>query len=159
MEKGDPDIMEQPPRPVHEPIINRFMVVGAVVQTIAITMVVLTAYFLGLGWEPSSPLLAQTMAFVTLVMSELFRAYTARSERYPLLKLGLFTNKFMQYAIAFSVFLLLIVVYIPVPAVNEIFNTTPITLSEWGVMIPLILLPSVVAEIWKAYMNRSHRAA
>ena len=137
---------------------------GVVIQTVAITSAVLLAYWLGLTYYASTEhtdptITAQTMAFVTLVMSELFRAYTARSERYPLLKLGLFTNKFMQYAIAFSVFLLLVVVYIPVPAVNEVFNTTPITLSEWGVMIPLILLPSVVAEIWKAYMNRSSRAA
>jgi len=163
LEKGDPDLMDRPPRPPDEPVINQEMTMGVVIQTVAITSAVLLAYWLGLTYYASTEhtdptITAQTMAFVTLVMSELFRAYTARSERYPLLKLGLFTNKFMQYAIAFSVFLLLIVVYIPVEAVNEIFNTTPITLREWGVMIPLILLPSVVAEIWKAYMNRSAKA-
>ncbi len=163
LEKGDPDLMQRPPRPPDEPVINREMVWGVVIQTFAITSAVLTAYWLGLKYfaqteHTDATITAQTMAFVTLVMSELLRAYTSRSERYPLLKLGLFTNKFMQYAIAFSVFMLLLVVYIPIPAVNEIFNTTPITLREWGVMVPLILLPSVAAELWKAFMNRSSRA-
>ena len=46
--------------------------------------------------------------------SELFRAYTSRSERYPIWKLGFFTNKWMQYAVGFSLVLLLLVVYIPI---------------------------------------------
>ncbi|MCD6285831.1 MAG: cation transporting ATPase C-terminal domain-containing protein, partial [Anaerolineae bacterium] len=100
---------------------------------------------------------AETMSFVTLILSELFRAYTSRSERYPLIKLGVFTNKYMQYAVGFSVFLLLLVIYIPVPSVREIFNTTPLNLVEWLVMAPLILLPSVAAEIQKAIVYRSDR--
>ena len=38
-EKGDPDIMKQKPRPPTEPIINRFMVKGTTIQTIAITLI------------------------------------------------------------------------------------------------------------------------
>ena len=151
MEKGDPDIMEQPPRPVREPIINRFMVAGTVVQTIAITMAVLTAYFLGLGWEPSNPLLAQTMAFVTLSASELVRAYTARSERASLFRLGVFSNKYMQYAVLLSVVLLLSVVY--VPFLRPIFNTMPLGRQEWTVVLPLIFVPAIAAEMTKAVVR------
>jgi len=148
MEKGDPDIMEQPPRPVNEPIINRFMIVGIVVQTIAITAAVLTAYYIGLAWSPSNPVLAQTMAFVTLSASELLRAYTARSERAPLFRLGVFTNPYMQYAVLLSVVLLLAVVY--VPFLQSVFDTVPLGLREWGVIFPLMLVPSVAAELAKA---------
>ena len=151
MEKGDPDIMEQPPRPVREPIINRFMVAGTVVQTIAITMAVLTAYFLGLGWEPSNPLLAQTMAFVTLSASELVRAYTARSERASLFRLGVFSNKYMQYAVLLSIVLLLSVVY--VPFLRPIFNTMPLGMQEWTVVLPLIFVPAIAAEMTKAVVR------
>ena len=41
VEKGDPDIMQQPPRPPSEPIINKFMRNGIIVQTIAITVATL----------------------------------------------------------------------------------------------------------------------
>jgi Ca2+-transporting ATPase len=148
LEKGDPDIMEQPPRPVKEPIINRFMLVGIIVQTIALTAVVLAAYYIGWAWDPSSPLLAQTMAFVTLSASELVRAYTARSERVSLFRLGVFSNKYMQYAVVVSLALLLIAVY--VPFLQPIFKTVPLGLREWEVILPLLLVPSVAAEVTKA---------
>jgi Ca2+-transporting ATPase len=152
LEKGDPDIMEHPPRPPKEPVINREMFAGVVIQTIAIAGTVLLAYWLGrdvyAGRAGEDPVVtAQTMAFVTLVLAELFRAYTARSEHYPLLKLGIFSNKWMQYATGFSVALLLIVVY--VPFLEPIFETVPLTFEEWLLILPLTLLPSVVAEIHK----------
>jgi Ca2+-transporting ATPase len=148
LEQGDPDIMDRQPRPPSEPIINRLMVRGIVVQTIAITTAVLAAFFIGLRWGNGSHELARTMAFVTLSASELFRAYTARSERYPLFKLGVFTNKYMQYAVGTSFILLLGVTYLPF--LQPFFDTIPLGLREWAVIAPLILLPAVVAEINKA---------
>ncbi|MFP4343599.1 MAG: cation-translocating P-type ATPase [Anaerolineales bacterium] len=155
LEKGDPDIMNRPPRPPKEPVINREMLVGVIVQTVAIAGTVLLAYWRGLTYygvlndfdEAMVVREAQTMAFVTLVLSELLRAYTARSEHYPLLKLGIFSNKYMQYAVGFSIFLLLVVVY--VPFLQDIFNTLPLNWREWGLILPLVLIPSVVAELQK----------
>ena len=53
-EKGDPGIMKQSPRPPSEPIINRSMQVGIGVQTIAISVVTLIAYFAALKLYPIS---------------------------------------------------------------------------------------------------------
>jgi Ca2+-transporting ATPase len=144
-EKGDPDIMDQAPRPKKEPIVNRFMLFGIGIQTIAIAGATLLAYSLGLrsGDQPT----AETMAFVTLSLSELLRAYTARSERYPLLKMGVFKNKWMNYAVLASVALVMAVIYLPF--LNGIFDTVPLTMEEWEEIIPLLLLPSVAAELVK----------
>ena len=152
LEKGDPDIMERPPRPPKEPVINKEMILGFFIQTIAITGSVLLAYWLGMlrfGVAAGADAVrtAQTMAFSTLVLSELARVYTSRSERYPLFKLGIFSNKWMQYAVGLSVGLYLLVVY--VPFLRPVFNTISLTLAEWGVMLPLIFIPSVVAELTK----------
>ncbi len=147
-EKGDPDIMSRPPRPPNEPIINRFMQVGILTQTIAITSATLGAYFIGLKWYPThSNLMAETMAFVTLSASELFRAYTSRSEHYPLFKIGAFKNRNMNLAFLSSMALLLAVVYIP--GLNNVFNTMPLGWQQWEIILPLLLIPSVVAEIVK----------
>jgi Ca2+-transporting ATPase len=154
LEQGDPDIMDQPPRPPREPVVNRRMLRGIIVQTFAITAAVLGAYVIGLNWDDGLDL-AHTMAFVTLSASELLRAYTARSERYPLLKLGLFTNKYMQYAVAVSLVLMLGVIYLPF--MQPIFDTVPLGLREWSVMLPLLFIPSIVAEINKALDSRNDR--
>jgi Ca2+-transporting ATPase len=152
-EAGDPDIMERPPRPPDEPIINKFMQVGISVQTVAITAVTLGAYLLGLHLHPDMPEFAETMAFVTLSFSELLRAYTARSEYYPLHKIGIFKNKNMNYAVAVSLALLLAVVYIPF--LNPIFNTTPLGWAQWEVVLPLLIFPSIAAEVTKFIASKA----
>ncbi len=146
-EKGDPDIMEQKPRPVKEPIINRYMQVGIVIQTAAITAVTLLAYYIGRYTDPQHIEFAETMAFVTLSCSELLRAYTARSEYYPLLKIGMFGNKFMNYAVLSSLVLIMLVVY--VPFLQTIFNTQSLGWVQWSELLPLLIVPSLAAELTK----------
>jgi len=153
LEKGDPDLMEQPPRHPDEPILNRFMLIGISIQTVAITAVTLVAYWIGLTRYPE---MAPTMAFVTLSFSELVRAFTARSERVPILRIGLFTNKVMNLAILSSLVLLLGVVY--VPFLQGIFDTAPLGWVQWRVILPLLLGPSVAAELTKVIFARNKKS-
>ncbi|HET9905621.1 MAG TPA: cation-translocating P-type ATPase [Anaerolineales bacterium] len=173
VEKGDPDIMEQKPRAKSEPIVNRSMTIGLVVQTIAQTGAVLTAFALGLLWHleagatvvgnPIAYLIAhdwrgidvqtaETMAFVTLSLAELFRAYTVRSERASIFQIGIFSNRYMQYAVGLSIVLLLLVVN--VPFLQPIFNTHSPNLREWGVVLGLSIIPAVAEEITKFFLRR-----
>ena len=175
MEKGDPDIMERKPRPKDEPIIHGPMRLGIIIQTITQTTAVLTAFALGLLWHleagaslpaGANPILyllqhdwrgidvqtAETMAFVTLSLAELFRAYTVRSEKASLWRIGIFSNKYMQYAVGFSI--LLVVVVVNVPFLHTIFNTHYLSLTEWGVVLGLALIPAVSEEITKFFLRR-----
>ena len=153
LEKGDPDIMKRPPRQPDEPIVNREMLLGIVVQSIAITASTLGAFWIGLRWFPDNLPMAETMAFATLSMSELLRAYTSRSERYNLFwHIKPFSNKVMQYAVLGSMVILLLVMY--VPFVQPIFNTTSMGWQAWKVVLPLLLVPSITAEITKIFLRR-----
>ena len=174
MEKGDPDIMDQNPRPKNEPIINRSMGLGILVQTIAQTGAVLLAFGLGLVWHLEAgdqipvgmnPILfliqhdwrgldvqtAETMAFVTLSLCELFRAYTVRSERASIFKIGVFSNRYMQLAVGLSLTLLLLVT--SVPFLQPIFNTHFLEGREWLVVLGLALIPAVSEEITKFFLR------
>jgi Ca2+-transporting ATPase len=151
-EPGDPDIMDHPPRPPEEPIINKFMQVGILVQTIAITAVTLGAFAIGWFIDPQHVEFAETMAFVTLSISELFRAYTARSEFYPLFKIGLFKNKVMNWAVLGSLVLIMLVVYLPF--LQPIFNTASLGLEQWLEILPLVLIPSIAAELTKLVIQK-----
>jgi Ca2+-transporting ATPase len=132
------------------------MQVGILTQTIAITSVTLAAYFIGLKWFPAHVEAAETMAFVTLSASELFRAFTSRSERYSVLKIGVFKNHNMNLAFLSSMVLLLGVVYIP--GLNNVFNTVPLGWEQWEIILPLLLIPSVVAELVKFTASRKKQA-
>jgi len=65
--------------------------------------------------------------------------------------LGVFGNKYMQYAVLLSIVLLLGVVYIPF--VQPIFDTAPLGVREWAVALPLLLVPAVAAEITKSIVR------
>ncbi|MCU0489129.1 MAG: cation-translocating P-type ATPase [Anaerolineales bacterium] len=178
MEKGDPDIMERPPRPKSESIVNGPMRLGMFIQTIAQTGAVLGAFALGLLWHleegamiPAgiSPIVyllqhdwrgvdvqtAETMAFVTLSLCELFRAYTVRSERSSIFRLGIFSNKYMQMAVGLSIALLLLVVN--VPFLQPIFNTHFLSAREWAWVLGLAIFPAIAEEFTKLYLRRSGR--
>jgi Ca2+-transporting ATPase len=178
MEKGDPAIMDRPPRPPSEPIINKLMRTGITIQSITQTAVVLGAFVMGLLWHleagalvpaGTNPIIyllqhnwrgvdvqsAETMAFVTLSLCELFRAYTVRSERQSVFKIGVFSNKYMQYAVGLSIALLVVVV--SVPFLQPIFNTHIPSAREWGVIIGFALVPAIVEEITKFFLRRSDR--
>ncbi len=157
LETGEPGIMNRPPRPAKEPIINREMALGTVVQAIAITAATLGGFLIGLRLYPDSLTSAQTIAFVTLISAELLRASTSRSERYPLLRLGLFTNKYMVWATLSSVVLMLAVVYLPL--FEPIFYTHELPLRDWLYILPLVLIPSIAAELAKWVASRRARPA
>jgi Ca2+-transporting ATPase len=100
---------------------------------------------------------AETMAFVTLSVSELLRAYTARSEYYPLLKIGVFKNKWMNYGVVSSLVMILIVVY--VPFLNQIFGTLPLGVAQWLEILPLLIFPSLAAEMTKFFFSPARKTA
>ena len=178
MEKGDPDTMDQKPRAKNEPIVNRSMGIGIIVQTFAQTGAVLGAFIMGLAWHLEAGAIipagtnvlsfvlshewrgvdvqtAETMAFVTLSLAELFRAYTVRSERASIFQIGFFSNKYMQYAVGISIALLLLVC--AVPFLQPIFNTHFLTGREWGLVVGLALLPAVAEEITKFFLRRKEK--
>ena len=96
---------------------------------------------------------AETMAFVTLSLAELFRAYTVRSERASIFQIGVFSNRYMQYAVGLSIALLLLVVNLPF--LQPIFNTHSLSGREWGVVLGLAIIPAIAEEITKFFLRRS----
>ncbi|MBO4638077.1 MAG: cation-translocating P-type ATPase [Clostridiales bacterium] len=160
-EKGEPGIMKLPPRPKGEGIINKPMAVSIAVQAIAIFACVATAFltsltstsgfFFGSGIENLAG--ARTVAFATLILAELFRAFASRSERISVFKLGLFTNKMMNASVGLALVLLMAVIYIP--GVNRIFDNVALAPTAWLVIVPLSLIPFTASEVFKAIRSKT----
>ncbi len=91
---------------------------------------------------------AMTYAFVALILIELIKAYSARSEHVSPFKLGLFSNSVLNKATLACIALTLIVIY--VPALDVIFNTVPFGFRDWAVILPLSIIPFIVGEVFKA---------
>ena len=60
-----------------------------------------------------------------------------------------------QRGFFFGMVLILAVIY--VPFLNLPFNTVPLTLQQWEVILPLVLIPAIVAEVSKYFVRRNER--
>lgn len=147
VEKGDEDIMDNPPRNPGEPILDKKSIMLIGLQSVAIAIATLGAYFYGLHHYPDHIEGARTVAFATLILSELLRSYSVRSDRYTVFHIGIFSNKKLVLGTCLSAVLMLAVIYIP--GVNDLFHTVPLGLKEWSVIIPFSFLPFVVGELRK----------
>ncbi|HMM88037.1 cation-translocating P-type ATPase [Bradyrhizobium sp.] len=128
----DPAVMNQPPRPRDEGVITRRMwggifFVGLVMA--AGTLLVLDASLPGGLIEGTGTMrYGQTMAFTTLMIFQLFNALNAHSDEESVFR-GLFRNRWLWAAIVLSLFLHVIVIY--VPFLQEAFSTTSLDAGDW----------------------------
>lgn len=95
---------------------------------------------------------SRMMSFTTLIVCELLRAYSSRSNHLTLRKIGVFSNKSMVYASIFSFALLLLVLYIPF--LNNIFKVSSPSLSDWIVILLFAIIPVAIGELRKAIKNK-----
>ena len=132
VDPGDPDLMNRPPRPIGSRVIDRAMqngilVVGAV-MAIA-TLVTLDARLPGGLIEGTADLeTARTSAFTVLVLAQLFNCFSARSDLTSAFRQWA-ANRWLLVAVAFSLGLQFLVVY--VPFLQEAFGTTSLTATDW----------------------------
>jgi Ca2+-transporting ATPase len=146
MEKGEPHLMHSKPRGKKEPLLNRYHASIIITQSIAITAATLAGFLIGLRRTGNLDE-ARTIAYMVLVLSELFRAFSARSFEGYVFKMGIFSNKFLTYSTIAGILLLLSTIYIPPVAV--VFKNVRPTNTEFFYIIILSLVPFAISEFSK----------
>lgn len=150
VEKGEEETMLEPPRDPKEPILDRKVSITLIIQSLAITAATLGVYYYALtthGATGDGLVYSRTMAFSTLVFSELFRSFSSRSIDDTLFKMGFFTNKRLNQAVLLSLALVLVVLY--VPALEAMFHMTDLNLTDWAIVLVSALIPLIIGEIQK----------
>jgi len=148
LEEKEDGIMRQQPRNPADPIIDKDMKITIIVQSIFLAFAVLISFRIGLSLENGTDLyIAETFAFVTLIIGELLRGYSARGNEMSLFKMRVFSNKFLNYAVLIGLLLLVSVVYIS--PLNSIFKTFPLYWKDLIIAMSLGLVPLVGGELAK----------
>ncbi|MGF2384254.1 calcium-translocating P-type ATPase, PMCA-type [Lentilactobacillus otakiensis] len=99
---------------------------------------------------------ALTMAYATLGLIQLFHAFNSKTIHESIFRIGLFKNKFFNWALLGSAVLLIMTIV--VPGFNEMFHVTALTASQWLVVVFGGFMIVVVTEVVK-YVQRhiSHK--
>ena len=90
---------------------------------------------------------AQTMAFTTLMLFQLFNVFNARSDVTSAFT-GLFTSRWLWAAVRLSLALHGLVIY--TPFLQQAFSTTRLSVSDW--LLCLVVASSV---LWLREMNKA----
>ncbi len=153
------DVLSQPPRPPREGILNRVMIlrVLTLAPVIAIgTLLVFHTYLGGAESGTEQHVMAQTMAFMTLVAYEWWRAVSTRSMTVSIFRMNPFGNKLLVAGISLAAVLQVIVLYWA-PA-QAVFGTTSIGAAEWGIALAVGSSVMFVDELFKMAMRRREAA-
>ncbi|MBR3972202.1 MAG: cation-translocating P-type ATPase [Ruminococcus sp.] len=145
MEPVEADVMDRKPKPKDEGIFAHGLGVRIVLQGLMFGVLTLVGYWIGSNWTGTIEG-GQTMAFMTLSLSQVLQAFNMRSE-HSIFKIGVFTNKKLNMAVLGSLLLVLLVLFTPLQiAFGLIYLPTELYLISLG----LVLVPTVVMEISKA---------
>jgi magnesium-transporting ATPase (P-type) len=169
-ERAEPGLMERPPRPRSEGVIQRSLLFRAwIFLGLIEAALVLAGFFyvlLSAGWSPGDPvgsgsplhesyLRATTMTFAGIVVCQIGTAVAARTEHASLRSIGFFSNRLLLWAIASEIVFLAALVY--VPALQDVFGTAPLGPAELAI---LACFPFVVwgADELRRYLARRREA-
>jgi len=132
LDPADARVMDVPPRPRGEGVITRNMWWGIILVGVVMaagTLFVLDASLPGGLINGSGSLrYARTMAFTTLVLSQMFNVFNAKSDVETAF-VGLFENRWLWTAIAASLAVQCAVIY--VPPMQRAFSTVPMSFADW----------------------------
>lgn len=149
-ERAEPDIMRRPPRPPKESIFAHGMARHVLVVGFLLGVVCLSVQ----GWARAySPEHAQTMVFTVLTLSQLGHCLAIRSEREPLWRLGLMSNRPLAWAVGFTFLLQLATIY--TPFLHPVFHTTSLPPAELAICLAASSIVFFVVELEKWTTRRA----
>ena len=151
MEKEEAGVMERPPRDPAEPIVDKKMSIAVAFQSIALALGTLGSFIYGLYVHKDLEV-ARTVCFLTIVLGELLRAYSSRSERISVFRMRILENGYLNKCVLASMIFMFASIYIP--ALNPIFSTVPLTFDEMFVSLLLAFVPMLGGELAKRVVNK-----
>ena len=153
------DIMQRKPVKPGKGIFTKGMTWRIVYQGVMIGGLTLAAFMIGLATtktpingltlDQSKIEVGQTMAFVTLALSELVHVFNVRDNKKSIFKTGIFNNMILIGAIAVSALLMFVILFIP--ALRNIFSIPVLPSENILELVLLVLAPIVIVEIFKLF--------
>jgi Ca2+-transporting ATPase len=151
MEPKEGDVMQDPPRKANERIINLEFLRN--ITLVALFMAAGTLWMFNRAYATGDLIYAQTIAFTTLAMFQVFNSMNCRSRNKSVFQLGFFKNRFLIGAITLSILLQLAAEH--VPFMQRALGTTPLSWADWGLIIAVSSSVFIVDEIRKVIVRAS----
>ncbi|GAB2631599.1 cation-translocating P-type ATPase [Belliella aquatica] len=147
-EKGKGYELESPPINPKENILTKNIIPFLLINTLIMTGLAIAAFkiYLPLGIEK-----ARTMVFIVIAFTQLFNVFNMRNLDQSIFKIGLFSNKWVNYALIISILIQVLIIEVPIFA--QLFDFRPVNFIEFVKWIALSSLTLWAGEIYKYIKN------
>ncbi len=147
----EPNAMSRKPRKQNEPIfkgLNPFLIYYPIAQvTVSLSM------FCWIWFTEANLLKAQTAAFLTIGMFELYQSIASRSTIYPVWKVGPFRNKLLLLAFASSFTVMAASIFIP--KIGVVLKMHSLELWRFLLIVAISISGALIIEAFKYYKTRN----
>ncbi|OAA35317.1 calcium-transporting ATPase type 2C member 1 [Beauveria brongniartii RCEF 3172] len=156
VEAVDPDVMNKPPRKRNDAVLTRGVITRVLTSAFIIMVGTMLIYSHEMLADGEVTRRDTTMTFTCFVLFDMFNALSCRSESKSILRgeVGLFSNNLFNWAVSLSIVGQILVIYLP--ALQEVFQTVPLTLGD---LFRLMVLCSTVfwADELRKYLKYGQR--
>jgi P-type Ca2+ transporter type 2C len=165
-ERTEPGTMARPPRPPSEHLFNwavvrRFCFLGSIQSAGVVAAFfwrIHTAHLPYSAFTAANPTYreALTMTQAGIVVSQFFNSFAVRTQEQSVLRVGIFSNKPLVFAGLFGIAFMSAISY--VPALQSVFNTAPLSLTDWLILFAFGAVLLLAEEARKAIARARNRA-
>ncbi|MBD3227383.1 MAG: HAD-IC family P-type ATPase [Candidatus Lokiarchaeota archaeon] len=154
MEGKESDVMSMPPRKPDESLFDKQIFVNIIFIGTLMMVGTLTMFIYGMHTYDSR-IKAQTIAFTTMALFQVFNALNCRSRTKSFFELGIFTNKYLIGAILVSIFFQFSVVHLFF--FNTLLGTTPLLIIDWALIFAVSSTVFIGDEIRKLILKYKNK--
>jgi len=147
-EPGEGDSLKRKPREPAEPLFNRLMMERILIATLVVGIGGFAVFAIAIknGWSEEA---ARNLLLLTMVLYENFHIGNCRSETKSAFALSPLRSPVLFFGTLGA--LLLHVVAMHVPLLQNVLSTEPVSIAMWGIVVGVafLIIPSVEWHKWK----------
>ncbi|MHB0976170.1 MAG: cation-translocating P-type ATPase [Candidatus Aquicultorales bacterium] len=151
-----PGVAERPPRRPREGVLNRTLIIRLLILGVVVGTVTFAAFLISLRLGISLPR-AQSIALTTVVFTQLFHVFNARSETISVFRQNPASNRLLFFSIVAALIAQAAILYLP--PMRAVFRTAPLTLGEALLAIAAASLVLWVSELLKWFSRHGEAEA
>ena len=147
MENAEKNIMKSKPLSSVGRIFDYSSTCSIIMQGFIMAIATLTSY--SIGFDFGDVVTANTMAFATLGMAQIFHCINSKFEG-SIFGNKLFANKFMNYSLGITFFIMLFLIFTPA---GFVFGLTILDLGKFAICLLSAIMIIPITECWKKLMQ------
>lgn len=160
MQKGDASVMNESPRKPHESFFSHGAGIRTLIFWTLMGSATIAAFWYGYhasGYSPfdtntpdSVLIYARTLAFITLVLTQLFFTLSIQSEHYTVFSHKSWNNPYLIGSIFVALGLQVFLIYNTF--MSQAFHVTSLSIDDWKMPLILAIIPLIINEIRKYFI-------